>query len=111
MKNLREQCVELTEENFSLLKSKFYANGKPKKIGDLVLWAMVTTDAEDDNEPYRLLPINYCDLNTEYKFIGYFEKDKSELDFNFPIVEGKYSPVMFGDLKEFNSYMRKINKK
>jgi len=106
MEKLRKLCVKLTQEDVDKLKSKHYANGKEKKVGDLVLYVMLI---EDDSKDYHCLPINFNDLGNEYKFTGrYLDEKNTTSEFHFPIVEGKFTQPKVTDLKEFNDYMKQF---
>jgi hypothetical protein len=107
MKNLRKLCLELTQENVDELKSKHYANGKEKKVGDLVLYVMLIEDDSKEDKTYHCLPINFNDLGEEYKFTGrFFDEKNTTSEFHFPIVEGKFTQPKVTDLKEFNDYVK-----
>ena len=51
MEKLKKLCVELTQENIDNFKSKHYANGNEKKVGDLVLYVMLIEDDSKDFLP------------------------------------------------------------
>lgn len=107
MEKLKKLCVELTQENIDNFKSKHYANGNEKKVGDLVLYVMLIEDDSKDDKNYHCLPINFDDLGRVYKFTGrYFDEDNKDSEFYFPIVEGKFMQPKVTSLKEFNDYMK-----
>ena len=91
MEILKETCIELTPEIYNKITSKIYANGKDMKIGDLLLYVMLIEDNSLKNKVYHMLPINYNDLNFDYKFIEFFNPEDKE--FKFPIVEGKFNAL------------------
>lgn len=108
MEKLKKLCVELTQENIDELESKYYANGNEKKVGDLLLYVMLIEDDLKKDKNYHLLPINFNDLDKEYKFTGrYFDENITTSEFHFPIVEGKLTQPKVTSLKEFNDCIKK----
>lgn len=107
MINLKKQCVKLTQENVDALEAKYYANGKLKKVGDLLLYVMLTEDNSKEDKTLHCVTLNYNDLGGEYKFTGhYFDEDNKDSEFYFPIIEGKFIQPDITSLKEFNDYMK-----
>jgi hypothetical protein len=107
MKNLRNLCIELTQENVDTLEAKYYANGKLKKAGDLLLYVMLIEDDSKEDKTYHCVTLNYDDLGKEYKFNGrYFDEDNKDCGFYFPIVEGKLIQPKATSLKDFNDYVK-----
>lgn len=99
MENLKKLCVKLTQENVDNLEAKYYANGKLKKVGDLLLYVMLIEDNLKEDKNYHLLPINFNDVGKEYKFTGkYFDENNENSKHYFPIVEGKF-PTNFEERK------------
>ena len=109
MENLKNLCVKLTQENVDYLKSKYYANGNEKKVGDLVLYVMLIEDDSKEDKIYHCLPINFNDLGKEYKFTGrYLDEENTTSEFKFPIVEGKFTQPKITTLKEFNEHIKQF---
>ena len=106
MRDLKELCIKLTQEDVNNLESKHYANGQEKKVNDFLLYVMLTENINNREESLHLLPINYESLNSEYKFTGKYFDEISNNEFKFPIVEGKYIQPKVTDLKEFNNYIK-----
>lgn len=75
-----------------------------------MVYVMLTEDNSIDDKNYHLLPINYADLGSDYKFTGEFFDKKSNSKFKFPIVEGKFTQPDVTSLKEFNDYMKNVEK-
>jgi hypothetical protein len=112
MESLKKICVELTQEKFEMLESKYYANGKEKKVGDLVLYVMLIEDDSKEDKHYHLLSINFNDLGSEYKFIGnYFKNEPPTKDIILPIVEGKFVLPKVTDLNESNDCVKHFQPK
>lgn len=107
MINLKKKCVKLTQEIVDKLEAKYYANGKLKKVGDLLLYVMLTEDNSKEDKNYHCVTLNYNDLGEEYKFTGkYYDENNENAEFYFPIVEGKFIQPVVTSLKEFNDYMK-----
>ena len=112
MENLKKQCVKLTQENIDMLEAKYYANGKLKKAGDLLLYVMLTEDDSKEDKTYHCVTLNFNDLGKKYKFTGkYYGENNKNSEFYFPIVEGKFIQPDITSLKEFIGYMKHFSRK
>ena len=101
IKNLKKQCHLLTQENVDGLKSKYYANGKKIKAGDLLLFVMLIEDDTKEDKLYHLLSINYNDLlSGEYKYINKSLTTKNTSKSDIPVIEGKFTQPKFDDLDD-----------